>query len=393
MNRPRPLALLFLGALTAVGCASVPQAPRTCFGTELQTGPAWMAGAAWDGRGERLVLVDPGTRTLLVYSPEGQLLERASHELLDGLDFHHPVRVEAEGEGFIVGDRSRLLWLDSGFERARVAFDGVDGVGSLHLGDWTRPSQSTVAFADMQVDDESWTRGFFRFGRGSSYEVLAEMPLEQGGEYARYYSYGLRPYVASVGRRTYVLRYRQPSEVYRAGRSELKLLWRIDDEASRVEGSAAGQEKIFGWDGGLYLLESVKRAAENPSGLEAPQPVGPAEGGTDSLVLDPKAAPSKAAQEALRAALLSGQVVQKTTRDWYLSRIDTRRGGREWRRRLISGLEGALTVVPGPRTWALVSHSGIAAGSLGGRTEVHWMPAESVAPGTSGEDLCPASPP
>lgn len=346
-----------------------------------------MAGAAWDRKGKRLALVDPGTKELLVFDAQGTLIRRAGRPELQRLDLHHPVRLEASGNGFLIGDRHELVWLDRDLDRGRSTFTGIDGVRNVFLGDWSRRGKEIVAFVDLEIDDETWKRGFALLKPPGTYSLLHEMPLEADGELTHYYSYGLRPYVMTAGRHTYILRYEEPTTLYRAGRDGLELLWRIDDEASRSEGSARGKEILIGWKENLYLLERVELPEALEDALEAPQPIADSpSSGTD----DGSQEIGNGGQPSLTGAqLMGGQVVKVARYDWYLSRLDTSTGGRYWRRRLLAGAEGGLKVVPGPRTWALIRNAGVPSPAGAEPLDVLFVDASSIeSPG--GQDICPA---
>ena len=345
-----PLWLSLSSTLAFTGCASLPSSSQDCRQARLDPAPAWMAGATWDRKGERLAFVDPGSKDLLLFDADGSLIKRAGKSELERLDLHHPVRLEASGNGFLIGDRHELVWLDRDLDRAQSTFAGIDGVQNVFLGDWARRGKDIVAFVDVEVDGETWSRGFARLEPPEKYTLLHEMPLDSGDEYSRYYDYGLRPYVVTAGRHTYLLRYEEPTTLYRAGRDRLERLWRIDDQASRLEGAARGKETLIGWQGNLYLLERVRLPELDEDEMDAPQPIA----ATPSESQDE----SPSGIEIHRPMLEAAKLVKRSRNDWYLSRLDTSKGGRHWRRRLLAGAGGGLKVVPGPKAWALVNSGG-----------------------------------
>ncbi|MEM8931885.1 MAG: hypothetical protein AAGE94_11965 [Acidobacteriota bacterium] len=324
---PAPLtaAVLALGVgLFTTGCASVGPVRDQCARIAVDPAPTWTAAASWTGRGDRLLLVDPGIRGLLAFDLDGRLIERVEDPDLAALDYTLPIRVEPAGRSAVIGDRTGVHALRR--RGVSTVFDEVPGVDQVFLGDWTLidDGDEWVGYADMTLDDETWRQGFVRVDRDGSIERLLDFPIEAGGEFLSYHNYNQRPYVARLDDEVYVLRYTEPVSLSRVVDGGLDEIWRAEDD------DTLRYAAVIAWDDALYLVS--RRKIETAVGVEeptAPKPI--AVGGQLQL-------------QAMTA-------VQTTSR-WELVRLDPDSGKITWRRPLPT--ERRPLLAPGPHAWAMI---------------------------------------
>ncbi|MEM9593166.1 MAG: hypothetical protein AAGD06_02825 [Acidobacteriota bacterium] len=333
--------------LLTAGCATVPKPISDCRSLSLDPAPLWIAGAAWSPSGDELWVVDPEERNLIVYGMDGQFRRRHGGSEVAAFDFHNPLRLETRRRGVVLGDRTRLVELGPADGSSRPVFSGVPGAEGVFLSDWTRDDDAVVAYADIQVDEETWHRGFARF-EDDRWRILQELPLEVGGEYERYYRYDARPYVVRAGGDVYVLRYLDPPVLFRAGRSGLEAVWTVDGLPGEVTRLASDGERLF-------VLSQKVVETEDGEGLELPKFLG---GQLDA------------------ATLARAQHLAEQTIDHYVTLVDPRRGA-VWTRRLPTD-ERAVSVVPGARAWALITSSGLpdTGKESGAETRVSLLPGD-----------------
>ena len=109
------LSLLTLTLLAGCAARRPPQTPLApCQRVRIDPAPLWTASAAWTPEQDRLVLIGPGRRSLLVYDLAGSLVREVALDPLAELDYASPIRLEATRDGYVLGDQTQILWLDRG---------------------------------------------------------------------------------------------------------------------------------------------------------------------------------------------------------------------------------------------------------------------------------------
>ncbi len=286
----RRAALLAL-ALAASGCASAPpQSPVPCARVALEPAPPWTASAAWNAGEDELLLVDPGSRGLAGYGRDGRRRRQVPLDEVE-LDYGEPMRFERAGDGYVLIDKRQVLWLDQdlALKRRRRPFAplAAHGVIDGSLNDAVLHEGTLYGYADFidagekpAADPQAsgrWRRGFVRLDlAGGELEMLHELPLEDAaGEYASYYLYDRRPYVARLGGRVYVLRFTEPWTLHRVTRRGLRQI------AAGGAGDEDRAQALTVWNGRLYVLTS--RAVPDPEAEEAAAKAKPATGTSPNL--------------------------------------------------------------------------------------------------------------
>ena len=220
----------------------------------LERAPLWNAAAVWDENEEHLIVLDPEAHELLVVSLDGRIGRRVELDPLAGLDYTTPLRLLSTEEGYVLGDRHRLVRFDRHLEPLEVvdlfARLGESGIAGGSLSDFVIARDTLYGYADFRragESDRDWHRGFVRVELGTGrLALLSELALADG-EFARYYYYDRRPYVTVTDGRIYVLRYGDPPTLHRARRGSL---------ARGTEFETGGMEalSILGWRGRLFVL-------------------------------------------------------------------------------------------------------------------------------------------
>lgn len=354
---------LALSSLLLVGCSALPEAgtePAPCQRVALEPSPLWTAAATWNHGADRLLLVDPGSASLLVYRLSGELERRVKLDGFSKLEYSTPLRLEMTKLGYLLGDTSNLLWFDETLNLVehRRPFEalGSQGVQEGRLSDFAEAGGALFAYADFEGQDEKWQRGFVRLAlKRPGFQLLHGMPVERGGEFTSYFHYDRRPYVVHLGKEAYVLRLTTPATISRATRRGLERL-----HTSRL-GEDFTATALHAWNGTLYLLYRVRdEVPEDASEPEAPKLL------------------SKEARAILEAMERQGAGAHH----WELQAIDPRSGRPLARYRLPATAE-RLRLIPGPHAWALLEE-GLApnldaakGGTLLTRLPSHWFRARS----------------
>lgn len=360
------------------GCAAQ-RTPLTtvdpCRRIEIEPSPLWTASAAWTPAEDRLLMIGPGSHSLLVYNLQGELERRVELDPLAALEYASPVRLEATGDGYFVGDKTQILWLDHDFEKRRLwkPFEHLEeaGVAGGSISDFTVVGDTVYAYADFvkEAPEEAkradhgepdagshvvpgadeppagdWYRGFVALDlERPEYVSLHEFALEDE-ELQNYYFYSKRPYVADLGSRAYVLRYSDPPQVLRSSRRELRPLFAARDLDLDVTA-------LYGWKGRLYLL--AWRRAEPPAEERAEPPTMP----------ELRAGPRSHAE-----LMAIAEAHRETEKERWVVEIDPR-SGRALRLYRLPGDSGSVKLLPGRSFWALIEESAVP--NVDGQEETH----------------------
>lgn len=382
------LTLLIACAQAAWGCASAPpQSPVPCSRVALDPAPPWTASAAWNAGEDELVLIDPGSRGLASYGRDGHRQREIPLELAE-LDFGEPMRFERTEDGYVLVGKTQILQLADDlslrarqrpFEPLKTSglIDGSLNDAVLHDGvlhgyaDFidanTKPGEDDTR-PDLG-DDGMWRRGFVRLDPASGdLDMLHELPIGNdggSGEYASYYLYDRRPYVARLGERVYVLRFTEPWSVHLMTRRGLRRI------AAGNPGDDAEAHALQAWNGRLYVLTS--RIMAEPEAESSRQQATPA---------------LPAASIAQIELLQAKKVVAKGHRRWALQEIAPR-GGISRHLPLPSSAE-RLRLIPGDAFWTAIEETTSPnLGGSGDRTTFLYLPSTEI---VAGSFTCAAAP-
>ncbi len=340
-----PLFLVTLLAACA-GRQSPDLAPEQCVRRLLEPHPLWTAGAAWRPRADQLVLVDPDQGELLEFTSTGTFRRRVSAPEISGIEFAAPLRLQTTQDGYLLGSKRHLLWLDDELSVHR-RLDPAEAMGTLEenqLNDHVLVGRGLFAYSDFTTDGEDWQRGFVRLDlKKSEQKVLHAFDLESSKEWGNYYFYDRRPYVATVGRRPYMLRFTEPPEVHLASRRGLVRIY----AGSLEEGYEA--RSLYGHGDSVYLLTRRWVQEEGVAGLSLPE----------------------LQQTGDQAALLeTAKLAGLATYAWRLLRIDPRTGRRLAAFDLPAKTSG-LILLPGEPAWGLIESP--TAPNTGGDSATHLL--------------------
>lgn len=362
--RTAPLTLT-LTLFAACAAQPPPVANFTpCQRVSIEPAPLWTASAAWTPAEDRLLLIGPDSRSILVYKLDGRLERRVELDPLAELDYASPVRLEATGDGYLVGDKRQILWLDTSFGKRRLwkPFEHLEdaGVAGGSLSDFTTVAGTVFAFADFvresaapprapegtretdpyahqvpgadEPPEGEWFRGFVRIDLDEPEIVTLHQFALEDDEANAYYFYDRRPYLMDLGKRAYVLRYSDPPRVLSASAKSRRLRPFFSVEAA----DGLDVSALYAWNGRLYLLASRR---EEPEGA-ADEPTEP------KLLSDNRA----------RARLLSMGRRLAAPKQRLLFEIDPKTGRVLGRFRLPT--EAAqVKLLPGRSYWALIEES------------------------------------
>ncbi len=372
-------AVLVAFTASAWGCATAPpRSPVPCSRVGLEPAPPWTASAAWNAEEDELVLVDPGSRSLASYGLDGHRLREVPLDLAE-LASGEPMRFERAEDGYLLVGKTQVLHLDDDLAprsrdrpfaplASRGVIDGSFNDAVLHRGVFYGYADFVDA-GDQPEDDPqagTWRRGFVRLDpAGGELEMLHELPLADGadardGEYASYYLYDRRPYVAPLGAGVYVLRFTEPWTVHRVTRRGLRQIAAGDGADDRRA------HALQAWNGKLYVLTS-RPAPEPETARAAEEHATPATPAGDP----------RARMELLQAL----PVATDRRRRWTLEEIDPR-GGAGRRLALPSSAE-RIRLVPGRFFWTAIEET--TSPNLGGeyeRTAFLFLPSEEIVAGS-----------
>ena len=381
---PPPRLHLAVGvtcALSTWGCASAPPtSPVPCSRVALEPAPPWTASAAWNAGEDELVLVDPGSRGLASYGRDGHRRREIPLELAE-LDFGEPMRFERTEDGYVLVGKTQILRLgdDLSLRGRQRPFDPLkaSGVVDGSLNDAVLHGGMLHGYADFidaskkpgaddtrpdLGDDGMWRRGFVRLDpAGGDLKMLHELPIGNDGgdgEYASYYLYDRRPYVARLGDKIYVLRFTEPWTVHLMTRRGLR------EVVASTAGEGPRAHALQAWNGRLYVLTSqdAPEPEEEPPG-ESTTPAEP----TDS----------RARLELLAAK----KVAASGRRQWTLHEVDPRKG--LGRRLTLPTSAERLRLIPGQAFWTAIEET--TSPNLGGesdRTTFLYLPATEIVAGS-----------
>ncbi|MCP3959507.1 MAG: hypothetical protein GY719_16795 [bacterium] len=372
------LTLLALAAL-ATGCASAPPvSPVPCSRVSLEPAPPWTASAAWNVGEDQLVLVDPGSKGLATYGRDGRRIGEASLEGA-GIDYSEPMRFERSGDGYVLVGKRRVVRLNESLavERLERPFASLEGEGftEASLNDAVVHDGVFHGYADFvdtsvrPPDDPeasgTWRRGFVRLDPAAGeLRMLHELPLDSAdGEFASYYLYDRRPYVARLGGKIYALRFTEPWSVHRMTARGLRQIAAGD---AADEGRAAA---LQAWNGRLYVLTSRVVPEEKEDEPEVTAAQLKASSPTDARV-------KMVLEKAMPVAAVG-------KRQWTLHEIDPRGGSS--RRLELPTMAERLRLVPGRAYWTAIEETTSPnIGQEGSGTSFLFLPASEIVAGELG---------
>lgn len=372
-----PRLMILAVAALAWGCASAPPpSPVPCERVGLEPAPPWTASAAWSAGEDEMVLVDPGSRGLATYGRDGRRLSEVPLDAVE-LDFGEPMRLERTEDGYLLIGKTQVIELDESLavvrRRRPLAALEERGVEDGSFNDVLFHRGSFYGYADY-VDSSvipegdpkaggTWRRGFMRLDpERRKLDLLHEMPVDSGdGEYATYYYYDRRPYVAELGGKVYVLRFTDPWTLHRVTRRGLRQIGSGADDDSRAH-------SIQAWNGRLYVLTS-RVVIDEEAAARAATPAQPA---------TPAASAAHArARLELKQAI---PVVEGGWRRWTLHEIEP--GGAERRQVLLPTSAERVRLVPGHGFWTAIEENSIPnVGQESGGTSFLFLPAAELLAG------------
>jgi hypothetical protein len=308
----------------------------------LEPVPPWTVSVLWDEARQQLIVLDPGARGFALYARDGQRRVEIPLDPALDLDYAVPMRLDRAEQGYQLLTRSRLLHLRSDLRVQAVSepFEGLGpGWSSGSLGDGVFVDGVFYGYAEAiatdaeETDDaetpDLWRRGFARIDPAHrGLEWLLELPLDGNEEFAAYYFYDRRPYVAELDGRVYVLRLGEPWSLHRITRRGLRLVL-----AGEV--GTATPMALYGWNRRLFLLSSETISTPSRSPMEAP-----------TLVDDSRAD---------GADLIVAWPVEQGRR-WKLTEIDPRRD-RVLREVEVPSAAERLRLIPGDRAWVALEEN------------------------------------
>ena len=370
-------AVAALALLTGCSAQHAPQPPLVdaCVRVDLEPSPLWTASAAWDADEEHLLVYDPGTSSLAVYNAfDGSLERRVDDGPIAELNPSTPIRIHRTADGFVVGDRERLLWLGEDLRPTRklIPFEALAATGA-HDGGYSdfafrgngEPDDEWLLYADYLTGEDSWHRGFFRARLSSTKAAppllapVLELALDET-DMANYYIYHQRPYISRLGDRFYVLRYTDPARIHRVRRGGLEVLPEIPDPDFDAVA-------LYAAHGRLFLLMSRYEETDE--------------------VADDGIQDAELLEESVRNARVQSEKIRRSVirpRTWILVELDPKSGA-EKRRFLLPTTAQRLQAVPGARHWALIEETGAPNMGEADRTRLFVMPSRLLSGATGHE--------
>lgn len=375
-----PFGFLSIAAAVAlsVGCSSTQLvSSHSCSRVTLDPAPPWTASAAWNADEGEIVLVDPGSRGLATYDLEGHRLRSTTLAAESDLSFAEPMRFERERDGYVLIGKTQVLRLDDDLNIhqrqepfARLVGHGlVEGSFNdvvMHRGrffgyaDYVEPSESVGGDG---ASESTWRRGFVRLDpERRDLKLIHELEIEAADdEFASYYLYDRRPYVAELDGKIYVLRFTEPWSLSRVTRRGLRQI---------ASGEAGGDRAhaVQVWNDHLYVVTSHLVPTDN------------VEPKVTAARLQTVGQQTRAELKAAIPAMATGE------RRWLLHEIDRKTGHRRLMRLPTSAQR--LRLVPGHDHWTAIEES--SAPNLGTEsdgTSFLFLPASEILSGSFTCDL------
>lgn len=369
-----PIITLPLLLATLTGCAGQSSLQTTfdpCHRAHITEPPIWTASAAWTPREDQVIMVGPERHSLLVYNLKGDLEREIDLDGLAEFEYASPIRLQETDDGYLIGDKNKILWLDHDFKKRRMwkPFEHLKkaGIAGGSLSDFAVVGRTVYAYADFVWDDGeapepkkksvevdphdhrvadiekapegNWFRGFAKIDLDDPELVSLHRFEIEDTEFNSYYFYGKRPYVADLGKRAFVLRYTNPPQLFRASRkTEFEPLYTPRAEDNFRIGS------VMAWKGRLFLrgYRSIRTT----------------EDGAPKIVEEPTA-PMIIQTYSSHAELLEMKKAQaEVSVQSLLVEVDPKTGETLGVFRL-PATESTMKLVPGNHYWAMIEESSV----------------------------------
>lgn len=373
-----PLQRVFSAVLAFCTVSAIPppalavsQSEAPCVRAAGREGSAWIWSGAWSADGSRLVLVDVASGSLRVYGTGGDPAETVRRPGTGPLDFSRPNGIAAVEGGFWLKDgATHFVLLDERLEPIRgldtqEVPPGVNGVPRAFF-NWTATADRLYGLGDVLTseDERGWERGWLEmaFAEPASPRLFRPAPSEEALH--RLYRLGNR-YAAADGQRVFIL---------------------------LLEGDDVGV---------LQIAPRIRRLRAFPKGFSAlPRPPDSRAGRHTAEVygfLEGATYPAGLHAWDGMLFVLTRRPAEDGTR-WTLHALDPEED------RLVGSVSlptnaAHVTLVPGPRHWALVDKATVEPlpGGRGGRHPVEgivFLGADLLRdPSGWGDELCTPRPP
>lgn len=353
----RRAALFLLAAAScAAGAAAAAQpegeSPSSrCFRTRLDRPPLWVTSLAWWPDGPGWVLPDVGSGVLRLVAPDGTPAGERSAPGSGRLEYVKPSQVVAAGDGYLLSDGTRLLWLDRSLRPTRsidlgdLPARGSDSAVSLFK--WAAtPSNRVYAYCHVRGGDEAWWTGLAEIVLEPEPSVRRVLEIDGRSAEATFYSL-TKPFVATIGERGYLLRMGERPFLVEAGSEPRRLQAFPEGFVSRPTLPRPSPENVS-------LVFKLLEQAKMPTGLLA-------------------------WEEHLY--VLTRQPVRDGT-SWSLTKIDPRRDV------VVHTVElptraSDLALAPGPRHWAILEKGEVRVIGMQETVGLLFVPAEWITAGTA----------
>ena len=314
---------------------TVATATSSCTRATLAQPPEWTTTGAWSAGGDELMLADASKGTILRYSERGRFLGPIPDPFRSYLEPLSPTTLKAmpASDGSLIAvDGGRLLELDSGYRPlATFAQDSAPArvtSGSLHLGGpqlWEPVGKDIIEFAGIgrgkRDGTEAYSFGFVRYPVGNS---AAWYLLKECGPYDRvttFYRIGYQ-YMAAIGDTAYVVAMENPPTILRNEKGE--------HEFTALRATLPGLEKqpdllAFTAKGELAPIMAAVEQYTMPVGLYSWE----------------------------NRLFLVARFAQRDGTRWEIWQLDPQNGEILSKAR-IPTTANHITVIPGPKSWAIV---------------------------------------
>lgn len=373
------ITLPFLLA-TLTGCAGQ-SSPRTtfdpCHRAQIHHPPIWTASAARTPEENQVILIGPERHSLLVYNLQGELEREIDLDGLTEFEYASPIRLQETDDGYLIGDKNKILWLDHDFKKRRMwkPFEHLKkaGIAAGTLSDFDVVGRTVYAFADFVWDDGAapkpktkkskktekaeldpydhkipgtdkapegnWFRGFAKINLDEPDLVSLHRFGIDDEELNSYYFYSKRPYVANLGKQAYVLRYSDPPRLLRGSRkTELESLYtpRAEDDFQ--------VSSVMTWKGRLFL-RGYRRIETTRDG--------------QSQVVKGPTIPTMIPASSSRAELLEMQQAKpEVSVQSLLIEVDPKTGDTLGIFRL-PATQSSMKLIPGSHYWVMIEESAV----------------------------------
>lgn len=241
-----------------------------CWSDKVGPFPKFSSSGAWTSEGHDLLLLDNYERTLVKYTAEGRFRGAIQSSLYSELQGGTPRAIVGDGKSFYIQVApDRFVQVDDQYSYARVvARKSANGARILKVFGFAVAGEDVVAYSHVATPGGG-DQGFVRFQKSAPEQFRWLLhPVSDGEE--RYFQLSM-PYIAAIGDTAYILRMESLYSLFRNRKDEpdLHKLSALDPDKTGIANLTAPLPEFRGAQDLPAIMDALRYSKNLPVGIYA----------------------------------------------------------------------------------------------------------------------------